>query len=334
MKKYIPVIATMIASLLEVTSGLAWAQSAPCDHPLSVSPERERTAAELTDRAFAQHIELNYEQAAALYLEALGQWDRPDIHRQIGIAYFYAARTLEAHHHLSVALRCGREWMEPQDYLEALDYMTRLRRQVGELEVRVQASGARVLVDDELWFEGPGTRTRALLAGRHVLVVEKARHVTVQTPVFVAPGERTVAEPVLLTKAQATVVSRRWRPWMPWAVVGAGVLLGATGGLLDRQARSGFAAFERDLLELCGGPGGCGAEDQAAVRAQRSAATWNQRLAVGSFIVSGVTLATATALVVLNRPRTSEHPDAGRAGLRVVPMVSPDGAGVSLGMSF
>lgn len=327
-------IIVILASIPAGHSASARAEAAPCDHPESVSPESEAMAIELVDRAFEQHRKLDFEQAAALYLEALGHWDRPDIHRQVGIAYFHAARILEAHHHLSVFLRCGRELMNSEDYAEARDLMARLRQGVGEIEVRTQATGTRVLFDDEPWFEGPGSRTRTVMAGRHELVVEKPGHVTVETLVFVSPGERRVIEPVLLPVAQATVVTRRWRSWMPWAVVGAGAVMGATGALLDRRARDGFAAFERDLEAVCGSVDGCRAEDQASVRSQRRAATRDQGLAIGSFIAGGAILAAGAALVVLNRPRTSEHPDAGRAGVRVMPMVSPGGAGVSLGMSF
>ena len=339
-----------LASLTALLSGVAspvHAQAPPpteaCDYQRTVSPERAARASALTDQAFAAHRKLDFDRAAALYTEALEHWDRPDIRRQAGMTYFYSARLMPAYHYLLEALRCGREWIDPEDYEEARILMERLSPWFGEVEVRVTGrhdddgddmADVRGTFDDEPWFQGAGTHRRVVVAGQHVVRVTRPGHVPAEKLVFVSPGERAVISPRLLPEAEKTIYTRRWQRWQPWAVVGAGVAVALVGGGLQWRAHDQFQEYDAALFALCQDADGCASAEQAGVQATYDSARLKNRLAVGAFVTGGLALAAGAAFVFLNQPKARRHPDAGRADLEVQPMVSPERAGVMLQYRF
>jgi hypothetical protein len=112
-------------------------------------------------------------------------------------------------------------------------------------------------------------------------------------------------------------------------VAGAGLAVSLTGGLLLRQAWTDYAAVQREAK-------GCETIfcEQFSTR-RLDQAEWKERFGTGALIVGGSALAAGLAGVLLNLPRARRSkPAGGLERLEIVPMVSSDGAGISVGIQF
>lgn len=310
-----------------------WTQDAPaCPDPGAITPEAQEKAQALLHRAFELHTEMRYEETGETYRQALRYSPDPRIHLQAGIAFLSALRLLDAHEHLTQALRCGRGVIPESELEDAERMLARLRERLGEVEVHCHEPGAKVRFNDAEWFTCAGQKTRVVMAGQYLIAVDKPGFVRVFTPVDVAAGQRVRVEPKLMSTHEATRVTRPFRPWQPWAVAGAGALFAVVGGGLEWHARTGLDAYQRDLEALCAPS--CSIEEQSALQARYRRVTLENRLAVSALVLGGTALAAGVAAAFFNQPRTSLHPDAGRARIQVVPMVSEHGAGIRVGHRF
>ena len=122
--------------------------------------------------------------------------------------------------------------------------------------------------------------------------------------------------------------------WKPWAVVGAGVAIAATGGALHALSARGFSQFDAGFATLTCAPTGCtGAQiaaENAGLPAVLDRARLEQRLAVGAYLLGGAALATGIYLVYKNQPHLIEQdaPDAAPRGVAVTPVIAPDSIGI------
>lgn len=315
-------------------ASLAWAQSArPC--PGEVSPENRDKARVLLQKAYELHTESRYEEAGQLYLQALAFADEPRIRLQAGIVFLNALRLLDAYEHLSEALRCGRDVIPPEMQADAEKRLERVRRRLGALDVQCPEDGATVRFNDTEWFScdlDTTRKSRIVVAGQYVVEVTKPGYVSVLKPVSVQVGERVLVEPLLMSNAEATSSHRRFARWQPWALAGAGALVGALGIGLEWRASAHLSAYEHDLEELCERV--CTLAEQGAVQERYDTAVLENRLAVSALVVGGTALAAGLTMAFFNRPHTSRDPSAGTAKIKVAPMIAGTSAGIILGHRF
>src|SRR5690606_3007946 len=89
--------------------------------------------------------------------------------------------------------------------------------------------------------------------------------------------------------------TRRWSPWIPWAVVGAGTTAMLLGGALDLQSSADFRAYDRAITDQCAGYDGClQSEIPGAFQDRLNRAKLEQQIARGFYIAGGITFIAGT----------------------------------------
>lgn len=308
------------------------AQAEACN--AEVPLEDKKQAARLVAEAYELHTEMRFVETGEKYREALGYWDRADIHLQAGVAFLSALRLIDAHEHISTAIRCGQGLLSAADLEEAKKRMERLRARLTQLEVRVDEPGARVLINKQEWFTGAGTRQKTLLAGQYVVTVEKPGHIPVLEPVLLEKGERTVLVPTVMSERDGFIEQQRFRPWLPWTVAGVGATLAVTGVALRLHATGRINDYENELQRRCPMEEGCLVSELRDLESKRSSASRENVIGLSVLAVGSAAAATGLFMAFVNRPFTRRHPEAGKARLEVIPLISPQGAGVTASGRF
>lgn len=279
-----------------------------------------------------------FAKGAAKYRAALARWDHPAFHYNLGVAQMNLDQIIEAYHSFERALRHGPVPIGQDKYDQAQHYLTVLRNQLAEIEVICEDPGALVALDGNPLFTAPGRKVILVRPGGHRVEASNAQRLPDTRQVVVNPGDHQRVTLVPQLPESLTTV-RRWPRWIPWAAVGASTVVLAGGAALDWHSSVLFDAYDREANETC--PGSTGCEDAnlpPALRARLGRAELEQWLARGIYVAGGLTLATGTALLYLNRERLVrrqgpvETPPSSSISLR--PMFAPRGAGVSVRVRF
>lgn len=316
-----------IVAFLVVMGAPALAQPAIADRPWAegVSAERQAKALGLFQEGNTLFEESKYSLALARYREAIDVWDHPAIHYNASVALIHLDQPLVASEHLEAALRWGAAPFEVKTFEQAQVYQKLLSGQIAELEVSCTEPGAEVLLDGERLFIGPGTARRRLHPGPHQLAARKQGFVTEATAVELEAG-RLHREAVTLRAIGAVPVKlvRRWPTWVPWSVLGAGLVVGLVGVpvMVDGQAQ--LERFDSDLARLC--PAGC-TQSQIPRTVFSSRVTGNAEniTAIGLLAAGGALIATSVVLIGMNTPRAEQTP----VELAIVPVFAPGVFGLS-----
>jgi tetratricopeptide (TPR) repeat protein len=261
----------------------------------------------------ALFTESQYAAALARYREALRLWDHPAIRYNAAVSLINLDQPLPAYEHLEAALAHGAAPLGAENHRQAVLYERLLSAQLAELEVVCAEPGAKVTLDGDTLFEGPGRATRRVLPGAHQVTARKRGYLT-ETRAVQAPAGKLSREVVELELLGAPALRsvRRWPAWVPWTVLGGGAALGLAGAGFYLEAQSNYEAFDGEVARLC--PAGCTEAELpgTAFDARRRARTQNG-VAVGLFAVGGAAVATGLGLVILNQPRLEPVPPAGAA---------------------
>lgn len=296
--------------------------------PAPVTAEQRQKAQALYEEAVKLHQELLFAKAAEKYRAALEQWDHPHTRFNLSKALGALGRSLEAYDNLVAILPdLGPEQAAGEAYRQ------KLLKSLAEVEVHCGEEGAQVTLDGAEWLSCPGQKSQVVLPGQHVVVATKPDYVTATEPINLVAGERGIVTLKLVSLGEGTLTKTRFAWWKPWTVVGASVVLGAVGAGLTWKASGDFAAFDEAWFNECGGLG-CFDEERQALLDNLSAAETYRSLGQVGLALGGVALAAAVALLALNRPQAYLDESAGGADIKIQPLVSDSGAGISAGFSF
>lgn len=241
--------------------------------------------------------------AAAKYREALKRWDHPNIHYNLALALMTLDQPVETHEHLREAMRHGPEPLQKERFEHARNYLALLDKQLARIEVRCDAPGAQVELDGRPLFTGPGRHEALVRAGRHTVVASKPGLVTNQTVRVLEGGSTTLIDLPLRSLDELTRTKRRWSPWLPWSIVGAGAALALGGGALHYDALQKVDWVDEQSRLRCPGAEGCAVEPSDLADARRRASTF-QSVAVGAYSVGGAAVLAGVTLAFLNRAET------------------------------
>lgn len=306
------------------------------------APWAQGVAADQQHRAREVFLEANqlardrfFATAATRYKQAIAIWPHPAFHYNLALAQLELDQIIEARSSLDRALQDGAEALgdkrEP-----ARRWLAVLDSQLGRIEVRCDEPGAQVVLDGQPLFTGVGQRERVVRPGVHQLVATKPGLAPVVQQIVLAPGERGRVG-LVFQYPEVTVTERRWAAWRSWSVVGVGAALTLGGAYLDRRSTGAFDDYDSQLGERCRPMQGCTDDDiDPALEDLRQRAQRAQRLAMASYVAGGAVLATGAVLVYLGRERhvrRQERP-ASSSLSALVPMVSPEVAGVSAAFRF
>lgn len=275
-----------------------------------------------------------FPQAVKKYREALELWDHPGIHFNLALALMNLEQPIAVYRSLEKAMQYGEEALDKEKLERAQRYFDLVSEQLGTVEITVNEPGAKVTLDGKLVLTGPGTYRNLVLVGEHQVVASKPEYMDVKRDLVIEAKEQERLDLVMYTVAEMTVSKRRWTAWKPWAVVGAGAFVLAAGGGLHAQSKSSFESYDKSFDQTC--MMGCTDEENRSLANKRESAELQQTIAVTSYIVGGTAAVAGLVLVFANRPQVFRRDiEAGtERQLTIVPVLTPDSAGVSAAFRF
>ncbi|MFE8603024.1 PEGA domain-containing protein [Archangium violaceum] len=288
----------IVVTVLALWTNVAAAQIQQLQQPgrwtQGVSQEEQKTARELFYAGNAALTASIFVAANEKYVKALRHWNHPAIHYNLALALMKLDQPIEVYEHLTSAMHYGPEPLGQDKFENAARYKELLDTQLVRLTISCDEPGARVTLDGQVLFEGPGKYQGLVRPGTHSIVAVKEGYMTSDKSRALMPGEKATVNlrPYLIE------YTRRWPAWMPWAVMGSGVAMAAGGGLLHQQTSKDYGVFDTGILQ-CGGcnpkPGGL-----ADARARGDNL---QRAAFASYGLGGAALITGAVLLYLNQPQ-------------------------------
>ncbi|WP_375768040.1 PEGA domain-containing protein [Archangium gephyra] len=261
-----------------------------------VSPEQQQAAMALFQSANALLKESVFVQAVEKYRAALEAWPHPAIHYNLALALMNLDQPVEVHEQLVAALRFGPAPLETEKYEYARNYKTLMERQLARVDISCDTPGATVTMDGQTLFVAPGKYSGLVRPGAHSIVASKEGFLPTDQSRTLLPGETAALQLKMFTSDDLIEYRRKWAAWMPWAVVGAGVALGAGSGYLHLQARENLRALDAGVTQC----GGCFLSP--ALDATLTRGNTYQSLAIGGYAVGGAALLTGVVLVFINQP--------------------------------
>ena len=308
-----------------------------------VSPENQKKALQLFREGNQAHNDGLFVKAVEVYRKALAFWDHPAIHYNLALSLTNLDQPVEVEASLQKAIKFGPAPLEKGKFEHAKQALLLVEKQLATIEVSCQKEGARVSVDNkEVFVVTPGQpnvyKARVQI-GKHTFVAEKPGYATGLDAPFIGPGETFRIELKLYTAEELTRYRRRWdAKWMPYAVMGGGVVAGSVALLLSRSAQSSYDDFDENVRkcnEVLGPNGGCATMD--ANLSLRDDGDSKKTMAYVGYGIAGAALVTGGILLYLNRSQAYQisSDDYRREQLEkergnkasITPVIGPDSAG-------
>ncbi len=301
---------SLVIAIVLVVSRLAVAQppgATPAgDNPWSVgaSAEEQAAALDLYSKGNIEFENARFEKAIELYLEAIAHWDHPAIRYNMAVAYNNLGQLLEAEDNLERALRYGEEPLGHTIYLHGIEYQRNFESRLARVKISCKEPDTQVRLDGRIVFVGPGAIEKLVLPGEHQIVGAKPGFLTVTENLDLAPGSKKTYDVRLVAMKPQTHMVRRWAPWKPWVVAGAGVGMIGLGGLAYLAARHDMNSYDHGIAVRC--PNGCDGPTLASFGDLNDDLTRShieRGIEISLFVVGGATIAAGLVGVVLNQPR-------------------------------
>ncbi|MEO8840172.1 MAG: PEGA domain-containing protein [Kofleriaceae bacterium] len=262
-----------------------------------VSEATQKAAFALYDEGNKAFANAEYKPALETYTKALALWDHPQIRYNIAVCLINLDRTVEALDNLEQAMRFGPTPLGPELWNQGQSYKKLLSARVAEIQVDAEP-GASVSLDGKPL----DTTQRRVLSGDHQIVVEKPSYQTETRAVRLNGGDHVTIKIELKPMAVARTLHRRWVRWLPWTVLGGGVIVAAVGTPVLIAAGSSYdrydAAVRTDCLHGCI----AGQPSTQHVADLEAHAKLENNVAVSLFAVGAATAASGFVMVILNQP--------------------------------
>jgi hypothetical protein len=303
-----------------------------------ISQERQKKALVVFRQGNAQLNDGLFARASETYRKALEAWPHPAIHYNLALAQMNLDQPIEAYENFRKAIVFGDGPLAKDKLEHAKDYMLLLEKQIATIEVACDKPGAKVSVDGKEVFVGPGMHRARVRIGRHTFVAEKTGYSTRINAPFIGPGENFRIELKLYTAEELTRYDRRWdATWMPYAVMGGGVALGALGVVFELSARAKYNDYDKRVNACNTSTMGC--PTTAELTDVRAAGDRFKLLGYVTYGVAGAAFGTGVLLAVLNRPKAYQiRPEDLQAEqdnrVSITPIVTPTMAGAMVRGSF
>jgi hypothetical protein len=315
------------------------ARAAPLAGPrpwaANVSAERQADAYRLFEQGNHAFEESKYGEALASYREAIAFWDHPVIHFNMAVCLIHLDQPVAAYDHLSRALRYGAGPLGGELHSQGLTYDKLLSGRLARIRISCEQPGVEVSLDGRPILTCPSSGTHVVLPGLHQIVARRPGYLTDARDVNLLPGKLQHDRIALVEVKATTVVARRWRAWVPWAVVGSGAAVAAVGYGLHRRATASYGDYDRAFSSAC--PAGCVPADVPDdVSGIGRRASRENDIAVGAISAGAVIAGAGTVLLFLNQPRAVSGDEQSRRArtARVGAMLNGQAAGVALTLPF
>lgn len=284
--------------------------------------------------------------AAKHYRLALQHWDHPAIHYNLALALMKQDQPIDLYQSLVKSLKYDpKDHKEPpldeDKYDRAKNYLELAQKQVATVDIGCDMPGAKVAIDGQEVFVGPGRHQGLVRIGKHSFVAEKEGYVTRIEAPYIGPGETMRLSLKLYSAKELTRYRRKWEAtWMPWTVVGLGGAVAAASGFIYASGRSDVSDFDARITAC--GAAGCPITPE--LTEMRDSGVSKQTWAWVGFGIGAGTIATGLILAYVNRVRpyqirpedlTQGAASAGASSRTTVqPLVGPGLAGAAATFSF
>lgn len=300
-----------------------------------VSPEDQAAATKIFKEGNALLRDSLFAPAVAKYREALQRWDHPGIHYNLSLALLNMDQPIEVYQSLQKAMQYGAAPLDEDKFERAKSYLVLIEKQLARVEIVCDQPDASVSMDGRPLFTGPGRYEGIVRVGEHTVVASKKGYLTESQQLVLSPGESAEVKFELYTVGEMTISKRRWPGWQPWAMAGAGTAVVLLGGSLHWRSGINFTEFDTEFDKACPNLGCPEDSIPDELDSQLTRARWQQRIAVTSYVVGGAALVSGMVMVFLNRPQLFRKDDPSeRVDVALVPILSPDAAGVSAAYRF
>lgn len=297
-----------------------------------VKPAEQQIALQMFHDA---NVELNnglFAKASDKYLDALKHWDHPAIHYNLALAEMNLDQPIEASANLQVAIRYGEAPLQSKDKFDsAKEYLRLLDKQIAEVEVTCNKTGAKVSIDSKQVFVAPGSYKGKVRAGKHTFVAELEGHPTRIDAPYISPGAPFRIELKLYTVAELTRYHRKWQAtWMPYVVIGSGVLVGVIAGFVELAASNDYKSYD-DKVAACN-TNNAGCPNTSSLTDLRNSGDTKKTVGFVGYGLAGATIVVGAALAWINRPEAYQlrSEDLTDEKVTIAPMVAPGLAGASV----
>jgi hypothetical protein len=293
-------------------------------------------------RAFHEgNVQLNdglFVKAVEQYRIALKQWDHPAVHYNLALALLNLDQPIEVYDSLQKAIQFGPAPLEKEKYEHAKEYMLLVEKQLANIDVSCAKPGAKVSIDGKEVFTAPGSFKGRVRIGKHTFVAEKPGYATGLDAPFIGPNETFRIELKLYTADELTRYKRKWdKTWVPYTVIGTGVVVGLIAGALELSAKSSYKDFDTAVARCSSDTGSNGGCDVTSpnIASLRDSGDAKRTMGYVGYGVAGAAIVTGAVLVYLNRSQAYQisSDDYRREQLHketpvtVTPIVAPDMAG-------
>jgi hypothetical protein len=277
-----------------------------------------------------------FPQAVKKYRAVLEIWDHPGVHFNLSLALLNLDQPIAVHRSLEKAMKYGPGPLGADKYERAQSYFDLVSDQLGTVEITINEPQAKITLDGKPVLTGPGTYRDLVGVGEHQIVASKPDYIDKTVDFVIEPKELERLDVVMFSIDEMTVSKRRWPSWMPWTVAGVGATVLAVGGGLHTQSSSSFASYDKSFDDRCEESGGCKDSEVPDLTEQLNSAERKQNIAVISYAVGGAALVGGLVMVFMNQPQVFRRDvEAGtERELTVVPVITPDTAGVSAAFRF
>jgi hypothetical protein len=299
-----------------------------------VSAEEQRAALVAFREGNAQLNDGLFVNAVAKYREALKHWNHPAIHYNLSLALLNLDQPIEVYEELNKALQYGAAPLEKDKYDHAKDYLLLVEKQLADIEVSCDKIGAKVAVDGKDVFIAPGKFSQKVRVGKHTFYAEKQGYNARITAPYIEGGQKFRIELKLYTAEELTRYRRKWdNTWFPYIFLGAGVVAGATGAVLEHSAQSSYDQYNAKVAACNTPTAGCSLKTPGIMSLHDSGDTKRFAGFVG-YGLAGAAAVTGAILLLVNRPEayqiSPEQLNATPGALAVAPLVSPDTVGATV----
>lgn len=300
-----------------------------------VSQDEQQIALSLFKEGNALIRQQYWPDAVAKYRAALDHWKHPAIYYNLALALVNLDQPLEIYDALEAAMVYGVGPLDAEKLDRAKSTKLLVEKQIGNVEYTLDVAGSVLVLDGKEVFKGPGTYSSRVRAGEHTVVARAEGYTPVPLTVKILGGTTSAITIPMYTDAELTREKRLMPGWVPYVLLGTGVALGATGGLLHSSAKSSFDEYDQAISDCAStdASGGC-TTLPAGVADKKSSAESNQTLAFVTYGIGGAAVVAGVVLVILNRPKTYRVDPTAGADLALTPVVAPGQAGLAVVGSF
>lgn len=303
-----------------------------------VSRDRQETALRLFSEGNKHLNNSLFPLALEKYKEALKSWVHPAIYYNMALALRTLDQPIELEIAMMKAIEFGPAPIDNDKFEHAKAYLAINAKALAWIDVSCKKIGANVLVDGvKLFTVEAGKENRKELrvrVGKHTIVAERTGYNAQVDAPSIEPGQKFRIELQLYTSEELTRYRRRWSStWMPYAVIGAGVVVGGVGALMATSAQTSYNDFD-DAVARCNDEtngGGCVVDSK--ISKLRDSGDTKKTLSIVGYGLAGAAVVTGAVLVYLNRQTSYEitadqyRRDQAKKKVTLLPIVAPDSAG-------